>query len=168
MCQQSGLMRVTRKQILRSLSLSYPKKNWRAGVQPILLWVWRYCNKFKLYTGVIQFMIYSEYNAGHHHCKLVTSRTQRETPSGSHDSYYRMKRNVIYDCSRVVFLVSVIPKTTQRRIGDTPAKTLRSVFLWRVSVVPDPSTDQTYLPFWRLSLPYLETGQWWIQQTWFL
>ncbi len=30
---------VTRKQTLRSLSLSYPKKDWRAGAPPTLLWV---------------------------------------------------------------------------------------------------------------------------------
>ncbi len=29
-----------RKQTLRFLSLSYPKKDWRSGAPPILLWVW--------------------------------------------------------------------------------------------------------------------------------
>ncbi len=32
---------VTRKQTLRSLSLSYPKKDWRGPSLPILLWVWQ-------------------------------------------------------------------------------------------------------------------------------
>ncbi len=31
---------VTRKQTVKSLSLSYAKKDWRAGAPPILLWVW--------------------------------------------------------------------------------------------------------------------------------
>ncbi len=33
------MTRVIRKQTLRSLSFPYAKKDWRAGVPPILLWV---------------------------------------------------------------------------------------------------------------------------------
>ena len=39
-CKSHYLMHVTRKQTLRSLSFSYPKKDWQDGAPPILLLVW--------------------------------------------------------------------------------------------------------------------------------